>query len=82
MPIWLSGLASKAWLYLVGALAAIAALATLYASIKRSGRNAQIVDDVAAVEKRNRMATQARIEAAKPPTPQEEANDPFNRDRR
>lgn len=81
MITWATGLASKVWLWLAGAAAAAAVLAAAYASIRRGGRDAERADVAVDVAKRTRIATQARIEAMKPVTTQEEAHDPFNRDR-
>ena len=76
----LSGVASRVWLWIVGALASTAVLAGIYASIRKGGRDAQAADQAVDVAQRTRQATQARIEA-QPMTSKEEANDVFNRDR-
>lgn len=82
MIAWATGLASKAWLWLAGTAAAVAVLVAAYMSIKNSGRDAQRADDALNVEKRTRIATQARIEGSKPISKEVEDVDPFNRDRR
>ena len=79
---WVSAKLSAVWLWLAGVAAALAVLAGVYASIRRGGRDAQRGDDAISVIRRSQKAGQARAEAAKPVTQQEEADDPFNRDRR
>jgi len=79
----LSTVATKVWLWVCGAAVAFAMLVSLYASIRRGGRQAQLGDDAINIAKRTRAATQARIERATVPmTTKEEANDAFNRDPR
>lgn len=70
------------WVKIGVVLVGLAALAGAYAAIRKGGRDAQRLDTAIDVAKRTRIATQARIEASKPITPKEEADDPFNRDRR
>lgn len=78
---WVSAKLSAVWLWLAGVAAALAVLASVYASIRKGGRDAQRGDDAISVARRSQEAGQARAEATKPVTQQEEANDPFNRDR-
>jgi hypothetical protein len=61
---------------------ALAALFAVIAELKRSGRDAQRADTATAALRRNSQAAQARQKAELPVTQQEEANDPYNRDRR
>jgi hypothetical protein len=64
------------------AIAAVAFAAVVYWRIFTAGRKSAQGDAAIDVAKRTRMATQARVEAMRPVTPKEEANDPHNRDRR
>jgi hypothetical protein len=82
MIAWITGKLSAAWIWAAGALVALGMLLALYASIFKSGQRAAQVDALETQAKRNRAATQARIEAMKPITKEKEDADEFNRDHR
>lgn len=78
----IAGLLTRVWIWVGGAVVALTMLVGAFLAVRKGGadaaRNAAAVD----VGRRTREATQARVEAAKPITATEEANDSFNRDRR
>lgn len=71
---------AKIGLVLAGIGAVLALVLEIVAKLLAAGRADQKATDAANVARRTRIATQARIEAAKPVTPQEETADPYNRD--
>lgn len=82
MTAWLAAKLAGAWTWVVGAAAAVAIAAGAYAAIRKGGRDAARAEAAVDVAKRTRMAAQARVEAMRPITKEEEARDPFNRDSR
>lgn len=82
MTAWLATKLAGAWAWLVGAAAAVALAAGAYAAIRKGGKDAARAEAAVDVAKRTRMATQARIEAMRPTTREEEARDPYNTDAR
>ena len=89
MIAWVTAKLAGFWIRVGLALVALITLAGIVLAIVGkllgAGRAAQRADDADNVAKRTRAATQARIEAMKPVTPEQEkadeAHDPFNRDR-
>jgi hypothetical protein len=79
---WVTTKLAGAWAWMMGAAAAVALAAGAYAAIRKGGKDAARAEAAVDVAKRTRMATQARVEAMRPITKEEEARDPFNRDRR
>ena len=78
---WFGSTWAKVGVILAGVAAALAVALEIMAKLMAAGRADQRAIDAANVAKRTRMATQARIEAMKPVSPQVEAADPYNRDR-
>lgn len=78
----MSAFLSGVWAKVAGAFVALAMAVSLYAAVRKGGKDAARAEAAVDVAKRTRMATQARVEAMRPITKEEEANDPYNRDGR
>ena len=82
MSAWLAAKLAGAWAWLVGAAAALAIATGAYLAIRKGGKDAARAEAAVDVAKRTRMAAQARVEAMRPITKEEEERDPYNRDGR
>ena len=67
---------------IAGAGLAIVVAAIIFWRVFAAGKRSAVGEAALTAARRAQEANRARSEAAKKPTPKEEANDPFNRDRR
>lgn len=80
MP-FLPSLWGKALPYIIGAAVVALALLALVSKLMNAGRAAEKAEAGMKALQRTQEANVARQKASQPVTPEEEANDPFNRDR-